>query len=132
VSDGSTRTMPALQGWRVLVVVVHEQTGLCGQQPLLPESVSLRSKGELRPQPHLTKSLLATRAPWRPIRLTLQRPSTVGLHVRGQPTIPTSYKNFQIRPLGRVVLQGKCGGLIKAHMSHLTPCHLANMNPPST
>jgi hypothetical protein len=41
---------------------------------------------------------------------------------------PTIYKIYQVRASGRVVLQGKCGSFLKSHLSHLTPCHLANID----
>jgi hypothetical protein len=55
----------------------------------------------------------------------LRRPTSTALHMRVRPTI---YKIYQVRASGRVVLQGKCGSFLKSHLSHLTPCHLANID----
>jgi hypothetical protein len=55
----------------------------------------------------------------------LRRPTSTALHMRVRPTI---YNIYQVRASGRVVLQGKCGSFLKSHLSHLTPCHLANID----
>ena len=56
----------------------------------------------------------------------LRRPSPAGLHMRVRPTI---YRIKQLLKAGTVVLEGKCGGTVRAHLSHLAPCHLANIDP---
>ncbi len=42
---------------------------------------------------------------------------------------PRIYRVVQVRNVGTLKLQGKCGGTFKAHTENCLPCHLGNIDP---
>jgi hypothetical protein len=42
---------------------------------------------------------------------------------------PAIYRIVEVRPSGRLILQGKCGSTTDRHMSQCAPCHLPGIDP---
>jgi len=57
---------------------------------------------------------------------TQQLNTTSTLQPRARATI---LRVHEVRPSGRLILQGKCGTLVDRHMSHCAPCHLPGIDP---
>jgi hypothetical protein len=42
---------------------------------------------------------------------------------------PAIYRVKEVRPSGRMMLQGKCGSIVDRHMSQCAPCHMPGIDP---